>query len=51
LEEAGEKQVIIDIWVSRQLLNAPPRMATERPAELTKEASDELSLKGRTNLP
>jgi hypothetical protein len=42
LEEAGEKQVIIDIWVLRQLLNRPPRMAAERPTKLTKEVSDEL---------
>jgi hypothetical protein len=42
LEEAGEKQVIIDIWVSRQLLNRPPSKAAERPTKLTKEASDEL---------
>jgi hypothetical protein len=31
LEEAGEKQVIIDIWVLRQLLTEPPRMAAKRP--------------------
>jgi hypothetical protein len=48
LEEAGEKQVIIDIWVLRQLLNAPPRMAAERPTKLTREASDELIAEGRT---
>jgi hypothetical protein len=34
LEEAGEKQVIIDTWVLRQLLNRPPRMAPERPTNL-----------------
>src|SRR5262249_3731478 len=31
LEEAGEKQVIIDIWVLRQLLSRPPGIAAERP--------------------
>jgi hypothetical protein len=40
LEEAGEKQVIIDIWVLRQLLNLPPRMADE----LIAEAKDELAI-------
>ena len=34
LEKAGEKQVIIDIWVLRQLLTRPPRMAAERPTML-----------------
>jgi hypothetical protein len=50
LEEAGEKQVIIDIWVLRQLLNAPPRMAAERPTKLTREASDELIAEGKDEL-
>ena len=50
MEEAGENQVIIDIWVLRQLLNAPPRMPTKRPTELTKEASDELIAEGKDEL-
>jgi hypothetical protein len=50
LEEAGEKKVIIDIWMLRQLLNAPPRIATERLPELTKEASDELIAEGKDEL-
>jgi hypothetical protein len=50
LEEAGEKQVIIDIWVLRQLLNRPPRMAAERPTKLTKEASDELIAEAKDEL-
>jgi hypothetical protein len=36
LEEAGEKQVIIDIWVLRQLLSRPPGIAAERPTKLTR---------------
>jgi hypothetical protein len=31
LEEVGKKQVILDIWVLRELLNRLPRMAAERP--------------------
>jgi hypothetical protein len=50
LEEAGEKQVIIDMWVLRQLLNRPPRMAAERPTKLTKEASDELIAEAKDEL-
>jgi hypothetical protein len=50
LEEAGEKQVVIDIWVLRQLLNRPPRMAAERPIKLTKEASDELIAEAKDEL-
>jgi hypothetical protein len=50
LEEAGEKQVIIDIWVLRQLLNLPPRMAASRPTKLTKEASDELIAEAKDEL-
>jgi hypothetical protein len=50
LEEAGEKQVIIDIWVLRRLLNRPPRMAAERPTKLTKEASDELIAEAKDEL-
>ena len=48
LEEAGEKQVIIDTWVLRQLLNRPPGIpAAERPTKLTKEASDELTAEAK----
>jgi hypothetical protein len=50
LEEAGEKQVIIDIRVLRQLLSRPPRMAAERPIKLTKEASDELIAEAKDEL-
>jgi hypothetical protein len=51
LEEAGEKQVIIDIWVLRQLLNRPPGIpAAERPTKLTKEASDELTTEAKDEL-
>src|SRR5204862_1999116 len=50
LEEAGEKQVIIDIWVLRQLLNRPPRMAAERRTKLLKEASDELIAEAKDEL-
>jgi hypothetical protein len=50
LEEAGEKQVIIDIWVLRQLLNQPPRMAAVRPTKLTKETSDELIAEAKDEL-
>ena len=31
LEQGGKKQVILDIWVLRELLNRLPRMAEERP--------------------
>jgi hypothetical protein len=37
LKEVGEKQVILDIWVLRELLSRLPRMAAERPNRLTKE--------------
>jgi hypothetical protein len=47
LEEAGEEQVIIDIWVLRQLLNLPPRMAAERPTKLTKEGRTKEKSKGQ----
>jgi hypothetical protein len=50
LEGAGEKQIIIDIWVLRQLLNRPPRMAAERPTKLTKEASEELIAEAKDEL-
>jgi hypothetical protein len=50
LEEAGEKQVIIDIWVLRQLLSRPPSKAAERPTKLTKEASDELIAEAKDEL-
>ena len=40
LKEVGEKQVILDIWVLRELLSRLPRMAAERPTRLTKEAGD-----------
>ena len=51
LEEAGEKQVIIDIWVLRQLLNRPPGVAAaERHTKLTKEASDELIAEAKDEL-
>jgi hypothetical protein len=50
LEEAGEKQVILDIWVLRELLNRLPRMAAERPTRLTEEASDELIAEAKDEL-
>ena len=50
LEEAGEKQVILDIWVLREVLNRLPRMAAERPTRLTKEASDELIAEAKDEL-
>jgi hypothetical protein len=50
LEEAGEKQVILDIWVLREVLNRVPRMAAERPTILTKEASDELIAEAKDEL-
>jgi hypothetical protein len=50
LEEAGEKQVIIDIRVLRQLLNRPPRKVAERPTKMTKEASDELIAEAKDEL-
>jgi hypothetical protein len=50
LEQAGEKQVILDIWVLREVLNRLPRMAAERPTRLTKEASDELIAEAKDEL-
>ena len=50
LEEAGEKQVILDIWVLREVLNRLPRMPAERPTRLTKEASDELIAEAKDEL-
>jgi hypothetical protein len=44
------KQVIIDIWALRQLLNQPPRMAAVRPTKLTKETSDELIAEAKDEL-
>jgi len=42
LEQAGEKQVILDTWVLRELLNQLSPMAAERPTRLTKEDGDGL---------
>jgi hypothetical protein len=50
LEEAGEKQVIIDIWVLRQLLNQSRRMVAVQPTKLTKEASAELIAEAKDEL-
>ena len=50
LKEVGEKQVILDIWVLRELLSRLPRMAAERPTRLTKEASDELIAEAKDEL-
>src|SRR5689334_13209816 len=50
LEEAGEKQAILGIWVLREVLNRLPRMAAERPTRLTKEACDELIAEAKNEL-
>jgi hypothetical protein len=50
LEQAGEKQVILDTWVLRKLLNRLSPMAAERPTRLTKEASDELIAEAKDEL-
>jgi hypothetical protein len=50
LEEVGEKQIILDIWVLRELLDRLPRMPAERPTRLTKEAGDELIAEAKDEL-
>jgi hypothetical protein len=33
LEEVGERQIVLDIWVLRELLNRLPGMAVESPPD------------------